>query len=257
MSYVPLQTHSDAEVIRPIGRFVGLFRWRSLPWQRIQQIAYSIADQGFSVGGMFLANIALARTRTKEEYGLFALLYSVYTFLSGLHNAAILEAYTVYGSGRYSRQFSRYARLLWRSNALLGVALTALLLFIWRVLSWIRPPLASRTLLGLSLTSGILLTAALVRRTFYMRRRPDLAARYSGTFLLICTALLWITIRAKVLTGFSAFLVVALAWSLAALVVIYELPGKGATGSFIRDEPGYWIEHWNYSRWVLVTALVF
>ncbi len=59
-----------------------------------------MADQGFSVGGMFLVHIGLARTQTKEEYGVFALTYSVFTFLAGLHNAAILEAYTIHGSGR-------------------------------------------------------------------------------------------------------------------------------------------------------------
>ncbi|MGA9814780.1 MAG: hypothetical protein WBQ64_18495, partial [Terriglobales bacterium] len=54
---------------------------------RARLVAYSIADQGFAVGGMFLANVALARVRSKEEYGAFALCYSVFTFLAGLHNA--------------------------------------------------------------------------------------------------------------------------------------------------------------------------
>ena len=54
-------------------------------------LAYSLADQAFSVGGTFLINVMLARTQSKEEYGMFALSYSIYTLLSGLHNAAILE----------------------------------------------------------------------------------------------------------------------------------------------------------------------
>src|ERR1700758_3079896 len=76
--------------------FFGSLRW--LDATRRGQLSYSIFDQGFSVGGMFLANIALARTQSKQEYGVFALPYSVFTFLSGLHNAAVLEAYTIYGS---------------------------------------------------------------------------------------------------------------------------------------------------------------
>src|SRR6266567_8427876 len=70
-------------------------------WSRLSQFGFSVTDQALSVGGMFVANIALARTVSKEEYGMFALSYSVFTFLSGLHNAAILEPCTVYGSGRY------------------------------------------------------------------------------------------------------------------------------------------------------------
>src|SRR5579872_5247178 len=72
---------------------------------RVKPLAYSLADQALAVGGGFLANVALARTQTKEAYGMFALSYSVYLFLSSLHNAAILEPYTVYGSGRYRERF--------------------------------------------------------------------------------------------------------------------------------------------------------
>ena len=70
---------------------------------RIRLAGFSTVDQALAVGGMFLANIALARVRSKEEYGIFALSYSIYTFLTGLHNAAILEPYTVLGSGRYHK----------------------------------------------------------------------------------------------------------------------------------------------------------
>src|SRR6266436_228960 len=123
----------------------------SFSWARMRQIGYGVADQGFSVGGMFLVNIALARTQTKEEYGIFALSYSVFTFLAGLHNAALLEAYTIYGSGRYHRSFPAYAWLLWRSNLLLALGTAAVLTLLWSVLAWTAPPLASRTVLGLAL----------------------------------------------------------------------------------------------------------
>ena len=89
-----------------LDRFSGITS--AVSWARFRQVGFSVTDQAFSVGGMFLINVALARTQTKEEYGMFALCYSVFTFLSGLHNAAILEPYTVYGSGRYSNRFSEY-----------------------------------------------------------------------------------------------------------------------------------------------------
>src|SRR5467141_1025136 len=131
----------------------------SLNWIRVRRAGYSIADQALAVGGMFLANVALARTQSKEEYGIFALSYSVFTFLAGLHNGAILETYTVYGSGRYNSRFPEYASLLWRSNAWLGLAISATLSLIWGVLAWSKPALASPTILGLALACGFLLTA--------------------------------------------------------------------------------------------------
>ncbi len=103
-----------------VSQSATLFQLGAFSSARMRQIGFSIADQALAVGGMFLANVELARTQSKEEYGIFALTYSVFTFLGGLHNGAILETYTVYGSGRYNARFAEYARLLWRSNAWLG-----------------------------------------------------------------------------------------------------------------------------------------
>src|SRR5205807_5835732 len=220
-----------------------------LNWARARQAGYSIADQAFAVGGMFLANVALARTQSKEEYGIFALSYSVFTFLAGLHNAAILETYTVYGSGRYNTRFSEYARLLWRSNAWLALALAATLSLLWSVLAWSKPVFASPTILGLALACGFLLTASFVRRTFYIRRCPDLAARFSLVFFAGCAVFVWFAVRFRILSGFSVFLIAAVAWIVAGLFFLRELPTKAAASlSFSHAEPGYWSEHWKYSR---------
>src|SRR5215469_5921305 len=173
-------------------REAALSTLRSLSWPHIQRASCSLVDQGLSVGGMFLVNITLARTLTKEGYGVFALSYSVSAFLLSVHNGLILETYTVYGSGRYHQDFPAYAGLLWRTNVLLGVGLTAALSLLWWILGWIVPTVASTTVLGMTLMSGVLLSAAFVRRTFYLRRRPDLAAKFSAIFFSICLIFLWL-----------------------------------------------------------------
>lgn len=229
-----------------------------LNWTWVRQAAYSIVDQALAVGGMFLANVALARTQSKAEYGVFALSYSVFTFLTGLHDGAILEPFTVYGSGRFNKRFAEYARLLWERNAWLGLVLTTTISVIWGGLAWAKPALASPTILGLALACGVLLTAIFVRRTFYIRRRPDLAARFSVTFFTAFAILLWLAIRFRILNGFYVFLIAALAWTFAGVFLARELPGNAGINTRFTDlEPTYWSEHWKYSRWVLVTALVF
>jgi O-antigen/teichoic acid export membrane protein len=75
---------------------------------------------------MFLVNVVLARTQTKHEYGLFALSYSAFIFLLSLHNAAILETFTVYGSGRYQKHFQQYLRLIWRKNVFMACSFPGL-----------------------------------------------------------------------------------------------------------------------------------
>jgi O-antigen/teichoic acid export membrane protein len=230
---------------------------QSFSWTRLNQIIFSIADQAFSVGGMFVANVALARTVSKEEYGMFALVYSGFTFLNGLHNAAILETYTVYGAGRYRNHGPEYRWLLWRNNAVLGAALTVLLLLIWRVLSWIAPTLPSRSLLGFALSSGVLLTAALVRRMLYVQRKPRTAAKLSLIFFLTLLILLGLTMRAGLLNGLSVFLICAVGWIAGGVSIFRELPRKMSMEAFTDAQPNHRSEHWQYARWILATAFVF
>lgn len=232
-------------------------RIRSTHARRISQISFSIADQALSSGGMFLANIALARTQTKQEYGLFALSYSIFTFLAGLHNGAIVEAFTIYGSGRYHRYFPQYSTLMWRSHILLGVGWTIVLLLVWWIAALFSPSLSSHSLLGLGLTCAFLLSGNFVRQIMYIRRRPDLAARFSLVFFVVVATVLWFFTRFRDLNSFTTFAAVGMAWIAAGLIYWRELPQVSSVEKFITLEPSYWNEHWKYCRWVLVTGFVF
>jgi len=216
-----------------------------------------MADQAFSVGGMFLVNLVLARTLSKEEYGMFALSYSVLVFLMGLHNAAILEPFTVYGSGRYRSRLAEYFQLMFWSNAALGLLVTILLLAVCLSFRGIAPHLLPRGITGLGLTVSVLLSGTLLRRIFYLQRQAALAAAASGVFFLTVVGGLWLTARAHVLDSFSVFLVLAAGWLAAGLSLAGKLPFGQTRQSFLAGEPGYWREHWKYARWVLVTGFVF
>ena len=224
---------------------------------KLMPVVYSVLDQALAVGGGFLVNVALARTQTKQEYGMFALSYSVYLFLTGLHNAVILEPFTVYGSGRYRERFSEYLRLTVRSNVVLGFLLTGILLLIWLVLSVTAPQLMSRALLGLGITVSVLLSGIFLRRVFYVQRQAALAALSSTLFFIIVAFGLWLTVKAHRLDSFSVFLILALGWIGAGAALGGKLRLGKSKDHFLDLEPNYWREHWNYSKWVLATAFVF
>lgn len=224
---------------------------------RLTQVGYSVVDQALAVGGGFLVNVVLARTQSKEEYGMFALSYSVYLFLTSLHNAAILEPYTVYGSGRYRERFSEYLRLMARSNLVLGFLLTGILLLICLALSWAAPQLMSRALFGLALTVSVLLSGIFLRRAFYVQRQPALAAGSSLVFFLTVACSLWLTTKAHRLDSFTVFLILALGWIAAGAAFGRKLPFGKPAPPFVALEPQYWREHWKYSKWVLATAFLF
>jgi O-antigen/teichoic acid export membrane protein len=216
-----------------------------------------MADQALSVGGMFLVNLVLARTQSKEEYGMFALSYSVLVFLMGLHNAAILEPFTIYGSGRYASRLTEYFQLMFWSNAALGGVATTLLLVLWLSLRGIAPQFLPRGIAGLGLTVSVLLSGTLLRRIFYLQRKAALAALASCVFFLTVAGGLWLTSRAQVLDGSSVFLVLAAGWLAAGLSLADKLPFGKTRQSFLAGDPDYWREHWKYARWVLLTAFVF
>jgi O-antigen/teichoic acid export membrane protein len=247
-------------VVRPVTRPNGWLRpaFAAIPSApRLMTVGYSLADQALAVGGMFLVNVMLARTQTKEEYGIFALSYSLFTFLAGVHNASILEPYTVYGSGRYRDRFREYLRLMTRANVLLGLLLSGVLLLTCLGLWWMAPQFASLALLGLGLTVGVLLSGLFLRRTFYVQRQPAFAAKSSLVFFVTVGLGLWLAVRAQVLNTLSAFLVLALAWVVAGACFARKLPFGRTQVTFLDLEPGYWRVHWKYARWVLSTAFVF
>jgi len=265
MGNVPqLNTDETLRVPRPtvneIGRSNGWLRSAVLALpaaSRLVPVAYSFADQALAVGATFLANVMLARTQTKQEYGMFALSYSVFTFLAALHNSAILEPCTVYGSGRYRSRFSEYLRLMVRVNAFVGLLLTMLVLLVCLALYWAAPQYLSRALLGLGVTVGVLLSGTFLRRVFYLQRQPVFAAEASLICFVTVACALWLAARAQLLNGFSVFVILALGWIAAGVGLGKKLALGHSAQSFLDSEPGYWSEHWKYSKWVFSTAFVF
>ncbi len=224
---------------------------------RLAPLAYSCADQAFAVGGGFLANVALARAQTKEEYGMFVLSYSLFTFFFGLYNAAIVEPYTVYGAGRYRGHFSEYLQMMVRINVILGMSLTGVLLAAYFLFLRVAPTLASRSLIGLALTVSVLLFSSFLRRAFYVLREPGLAARTSFVFFVTVAVGLLLAARLHALNGLSVFMILAVGWIAGGAAYGRKLLFTASRRPFLEIEPGYWREHWNYAQWALATASVF
>ena len=237
-------------------------RLAGLGLARLRPAAFSMADQVLSVGGMFLANVVLARSQSREEYGNFALSCSGLVFLLGLHNAALLEPFTIFGAGRYRQRFAEYFHLIACSNTALAVLLSAPLLAGFFAFRWIAPGRLPPMLLGLGLAVSFLFSGALLRRTFYLERRPQFAAAASLIFFLTVATALGVAQKLGRLDGLAVFLLLAMGWLAAMVSLGGALPWTGlarrrSAPSFLATEPNYWREHWNYSRWVLATAFVF
>jgi len=83
----------------------------------------AILDQGLSSGSNFILNILLARWLAPADYGAFAVVFAVFLFLSGFHNALLLEPMSVLGPGRYPDQIETYLAIQVRLHFALTVPL--------------------------------------------------------------------------------------------------------------------------------------
>jgi O-antigen/teichoic acid export membrane protein len=144
-----------------------------------------------------------------------------------------------------------------RANAFVGLLLMTLVLLVCLVLYWAAPQHLSRALLGLGVSVGFLLSGAFLRRMFYLQQQPKFAARASLISFLTVACVLWLAAKAHVLNGFSVFVILALGWIAAGLGLGKKLALGHPAHSFLDSEPGYWREHWRYSKWVFSTAFVF
>src|SRR5215475_4016688 len=58
---------------------------------------YSLADQAAAAAAGFGVNLLLARWLSASDYGIFAVVFAAYLFLSGFHNVLLLEPLSVLG----------------------------------------------------------------------------------------------------------------------------------------------------------------
>src|SRR5205814_9623719 len=79
---------------------------KTLVWLR--RGATALADQGLFATSGFLVNILLARWLPPEQYGAYALGFSIYLFLASFQNALVLEPMSVFGPASYKDSLPEY-----------------------------------------------------------------------------------------------------------------------------------------------------
>lgn len=93
----------------------------------IPKAASSIADQALFSGSHFLVSILLARWLTPEQYGGFAIAYTVFILLASLYEALLIEPMLVFGSGKYASRFTQYLSTLIYSHVWIAAVIVVVL----------------------------------------------------------------------------------------------------------------------------------
>lgn len=238
-----------------ISKFdLGHFKTMNIA-RRMRQFSYTMIDQAvYSLAG-FAMNLWLIKYLTIEDYGRFALAFTLFLMASGIHNAFILEPLSVYGSSVSRSEFGAYlGRLLILHFA---VCLSLSILAIVSLL-FIQTSKLTEAILAVSfLLPGILLIW-LMRRVYHIIAKPEIAALGSLVYLLVLTVLLVIVTFRYTLSVPVAFRAMAAAALVASVTIVPFIPGSvrqifaSADWSNIRSLT---LQHWRLGRWVALQGV--
>lgn len=222
------------------------------------KISLSFADQFIFSGANLILNILLVRWLSPSEYGIFAIAFSLFLFISGFYHALILEPMSVIGSLRYSDKIRTYLGAVAFIHLGFSLLVPGILILVSSII-FLKNVLFAYSLFGLSLTIPLILFFWLFRQVCYFQTRPALALRGSLLYAVFLLSMLAIAHRNNYLSPYSALLIMGLA-SVGASVMLWPNLSFGIielSWRKIRFQiKDVLIEHWNYGRWVVGSAMV-
>jgi O-antigen/teichoic acid export membrane protein len=194
-----------------------------------------------------------------EEYGAYALAFSVFLFISSFHNGLLLEPMSVFGPASYSDRLRSYLGALFRLH--FAVCLPMSLLLALGVLMLAR--LVGKTatwpaLLGVSLAMPFILLFWLWRKAAYLEFEPSRAVQGAVTYCATALGLLLLVRRLEWLSPFSTFLLLGCASLVASSVITISLRlGRAPSGELAVPMNTIVRENWEYGRWVIMGTVVY
>ena len=225
---------------------------RRLIWLRKGFLA--LMDQGLLSGANFLVAILLARWLTRDEYGAYAMGFSIFILLYGFHSAFLLEPMSVFGPESIARCLGAYVRKLLGYHVVLRGILVALVIAGVILLPFFMVDRAlTSALWGVCIAVPLIFFYWLCRRSAYLKFAPGLAVIGSATYFLAVLAL--VLVFKRWLSPFMGFVIQSVAAIPAAILLFASSQSKAD------EEPGpsnreVVRRHWRYGRWVMGSTMV-
>jgi len=231
------------------------FTEKFLPW--VTKGGLALLDYGLYSGSNFLLGILLARWMAPEEYGAYALVFSIFILVTFLYQALLLEPLSVFSGTTYSKNLRGYLKsnfwLHWGVSAVICVLLgaTATAAKVW----W-HSPASAMAFAGMTAATPFILIHALGRRSFYLKLSPGPAAFGSSFYCVLVVAGSFLVFRLGWLSAFSAFLVMGFAALVGGVIMVFQLNAKLEPATAEMRLYDTWNKHWNYGKWALGTCIV-
>ena len=217
----------------------------------------SIADQALYSGANFILNVLLARWLGAEDYGAFSVAFVILLFLSGLHNALLLEPMSVLGPALYADRIETYLSTQIRLHFVLTVPIALLMCITGIGLQATRQinPLLTPALIGSGLAFPLILLTWTVRRVFYTLGSPAKALYVSILYMLLLIPGFGFMYSMSWSSSFAAYLIIGIASLLSCIPMAGRLliwPKRKAQLShalILRDS-------WNFGKWIVAATIL-
>jgi O-antigen/teichoic acid export membrane protein len=227
---------------------------KAIPWA--SKSGFAMMDQGFISGSNFLLSIILARWMGADQYGAYALAFSIFVLLSLLYMSMVLEPMAVLGAATYRGSLRGYLKsLLWIHVALTVVIFVMLGMSSTAAALWGHSPGLAGALAGVMLASPCVLLFWLARRSFYLELSPASAGVGAVLYCAVALAGLYIIRWSGRLSPFSAFLPMAVAALFTTVLLYYRLRPSLRPASLEVRTGEVWRRHWGYGRWALASSI--
>ncbi len=223
-----------------------------------KKISFSIVDQGIYSLANFLLNIFLLRWLSLEEYGVFAFGFSAFLFLSGFHNALILEPISVLATRNHKSHLLTYLSLQMRMHFLVVTGLGIICILISGIVSF-KSENITMSLLYAGISTPFLLSYWFFRRLCYIQSNPKIAVIGSSVYSILLLILLFLFRYFDILSSIFAFLIMSLS-SIFSSILIWILLRKfllDTTPKRLLQLREVISEQWNYSKWVVGVAILY
>jgi O-antigen/teichoic acid export membrane protein len=225
-------------------------------WNWISKGASALTDQGMVSGSSFALNIFLARWLGREQFGAYALSFSIFLFLSSFHNALLLEPMSVFGAGDFRKSLPQYLGQLVRLHFIVTGVIAGLMCITTMAFGlFSRSPLLVPSFWGVGVSFPFILFFWLWRRAAYLEAKPSVAIRGAVVYASTTVGLLYLFERLQWLSSFTAFAIQGIAGVAAGLLLIQNIQPR--LTSVDHSLSSIFKQHWRYGRWVAVSAFVF
>lgn len=249
----PVAAETPVALLSPLSR--RFVQEKLIPW--VTKGGLAMVDYGLFSGSNFLLGILLARWLPPEQYGAYALAFSIFILVTFLYQALLLEPLSVFSGTTYRSNLRGYLKsnvwLHWGVSAVIclllgGTAVAAKL--------WWHSPASATAFAGMTAATPFILIHALGRRSFYLKLSPGPAAFGSLFYFALTVSGVFVIYKMGWLSAFTAFLVMGLAAMIGGLVMVLQLHAKLEPASAPMHLRETWAKHWEYGRWALGTCIV-